>query len=139
MPPPMPSTALAVRTAEESSEAPQHAELDLPMFAATVQAIARTCPAGSWGENKVFINHVWRQLEQEANFPPLELAAFKERLIVANQRGLVKLERADPIETMNPDDVRESKTTVLTATYHFIVVERDRHLRASGQNVATSL
>ena len=58
--------------------------------------------------------------------PRLELAAFKERLNEANQRGLLRLERADLVEAMNPDDVRESETTFLTATYHFILIERDR-------------
>jgi hypothetical protein len=126
IPPARPSAALAARTGTAPTESPQQAELDLPTFAATVQAIARTCPAGSWGENKVFINHVWRQLEQEANFPRLDLASFKEQLIEAQQRGLLKLERAEMVETMNPGDVRESETTFISATYHFIVVERDR-------------
>jgi hypothetical protein len=117
---------LETRPVEPASLEPRELHLDPATFAATVQATARTCPTGHWGDNKVFINHVWRQLQQEPNFPQLELAAFKGRLIEANQRGLLRLERADLVEAMNPDDVRESETPFLTATYHFILIERDR-------------
>jgi hypothetical protein len=118
--------APAARLVEPPREERRELHLDPTTFAATVQAAARSCPTGHWGDNKVFINHVWRQLQQEPNFPRLDLAAFKERLIEANQRGLLQLEQADLVEPMNPEDVRESETTFLTATYHFIVVERNR-------------
>jgi hypothetical protein len=117
---------LETRPAEPSPLEVRELHLDPATFAATVLAAARTCPTGHWGDNKIFINHVWWQLQQEPNFPRLELAAFKERLNEANQRGLLRLERADLVEAMNPDDVRESETTFLTATYHFILIERDR-------------
>jgi hypothetical protein len=104
-------------------EPPREEHLDPATFAATVRAAARSSPTGRWGDDKVFINHVWRQLQQEPNFPRLDLAAFKGRLAEANQHGLLRLERADLVEAMNPDDVRESETTFLTATYHFILVE----------------
>jgi hypothetical protein len=113
------------RRLEPPRDEPRELHLDPATFAATVQAAARSSPTGRWGDNKVFINHVWRQLREEPNFPRLDLAAFKERLAEANQRGLLRLERADLVEAMNPDDVRESETTFLTATYHFILVERE--------------
>jgi hypothetical protein len=113
------------RLLEPPRDEPRELHLDPATFAATVRAAARSAPTGRWGDNKVFINHVWRQLQQEPNFPRLDLAAFKERLVEANQRGLLRLERADLVEAMNPDDVRESETAFLTATYHFILVERD--------------
>jgi hypothetical protein len=121
-----PSVALEARGRAAVPDTTQQEEIDLPTFAATVQAVARTCPAGSWGEDKVFINHVWRQLQKEMNFPQLDQPAFIERLIEAQQRGLLKLARAEETETMNPDDVRESETPCLDGSYHFIVVERDR-------------
>jgi hypothetical protein len=113
------------RLPEPPRDEARETHLDPATFAATVQAAARSSPTGRWGDNKVFINHVWRQLQQEPNFPRLDLATFKDRLADANQRGLLRLERADLVEAMNPDDVRESETTFLTATYHFILVERD--------------
>jgi hypothetical protein len=111
------------RRLEPPREEPRETHLDLETFAATVQAAARSSQTGRWGDNKVFINHVWRQLQQEPNFPRLDLVAFKDRLAEANQRGLLRLERADLVEAMNPVDVRESETTFLTATYHFILVD----------------
>jgi hypothetical protein len=123
---PAPPVAPTGRAAEATSETARQRELDWPAFAATVLAVARSCPGGTWAGDKVFINHVWRQLQEEANFPRLDLPAFKERLIEAQQRGLLNLERAELIETMNADDVRESETPFQTTTYHFIVVERDR-------------
>jgi hypothetical protein len=107
------------------AEARQY-HLDPATFAATVQAAARTATSGRWGDNKVFINHVWRQLQQEPNFPQLSLNDFKDRLVEANQRGLLRLERADLVEAMNTDDVYESETRFLTATYHFILIERNQ-------------
>jgi hypothetical protein len=125
-PTPVNSTVPEPRPVEPPPLEPRELHLDPAIFAATVQAASRSCPTGHWGDNKIFINHVWRQLQQEPNFPQLELAAFKERLNEANQRGLLRLERADLVEAMNPDDVRESETTFLTATYHFLLIERDR-------------
>jgi hypothetical protein len=121
----MPSAPEA-RPVEPPREEKRELHLDPTTFAATVQAAARSSPTGHWGDNKVFINHVWRQLQQEPNFPQLDLAAFKERLVEANQRGLLRLERADLVEAMNPDDVRESETTFLQEKHHFVVVERSQ-------------
>jgi hypothetical protein len=115
---------LRERLAEAEPNGSKHVDADLPAFAATVQALARTAPIGRWGENKVFINHVWHAFRAEPNFPRMDLAAFKERLVEAHRHGLLRLERADLVEAMNPDDVRASETPYLTATYHFILIER---------------
>jgi hypothetical protein len=113
----------------QRSEATATEELggfDLPSFAATVQAAARHCPTGRFGDNKVFINHVWHGLRQEPGFPDLGLPAFKARLVEANRAGLLRLERADLVQAMDPTDVRESETPYLNAVFHFVLVERDR-------------
>jgi hypothetical protein len=60
------------------------AEFDLPAFSATVRAAARHCPTGRFGERSVFINHLWRYLQNEPNVPRLELPEFKRRLVEAN-------------------------------------------------------
>jgi hypothetical protein len=113
----------AAAVQEQPAEA---GEFDLPAFAATVQAAARHCPSGWFGDNKVFINHVWSQLGQEPGLPALDLPAFKARLVEANHAGLLRLERADLVQAMDPADVRESETPYLNAVFHFVLVERDR-------------
>jgi hypothetical protein len=114
----------AARPAAEPETEPEHVErFDLPTFARTVQAAARNSPAGRFGDNKVFINHVWRQLRNEPSFPHLDLAAFKNALAEANHAGLVRLSRADLVQVMDPADVQESETRYLDAVFHFILLE----------------
>lgn len=93
---------------------------NLESFAGRVLAAARRCPAaGRFGDNKVFISHVWRQL----NGGPAGadgLTNFKQRLIDANREGFLQLSRADLVEAMNPADVQESTTAYGNATFHFV-------------------
>jgi hypothetical protein len=105
---------------------PERREPELGEFAATVKAAARDCPTGRFGDNKVFISHVWRHLQREPNFPKLDLGAFKQRLNEASRAGLLRLSRADLIEAMDPTDVRESDTPYLNTTSHFILLEREQ-------------
>ena len=58
--------------------------------------------------------------------PPLDLPAFKQRLVEANQAGLLTLSRADLVQVMDPADVRDSEIQYLNATFHFLLVERNR-------------
>jgi hypothetical protein len=117
-------TAQTAPAVAEPETEPEHVErFDLPTFARTVQAAARTCPTGRFGDNKVFINHVWRQLQNEPGFPRLDLAAFKGALAEANQAGLIRLSRVDLVQVMDPADVRESETRYLDAVFHFILLE----------------
>jgi hypothetical protein len=93
---------------------------NITAFAGQVIDAARRCPAaGRFGDNKVFISHVWRQMN---GLPggPLELGEFKQRLLEANRDGLLQLSRADLVEAMNPVDVRESSTVYDNATFQFI-------------------
>jgi hypothetical protein len=96
---------------------------DLPAFAATVRAVARACPTGRFGGNKVFIGHLWRHLRDEPSFPPLDLPGFKRRLVEASVARLLDLERADQVQAMDPADVRESATEHLSATFHFVLTD----------------
>jgi hypothetical protein len=95
-------------------------KLDLPSFAAHVKASARVCPSGRFGDSKVFIAHVWRALESDPAFRTMDLAAFKEHLAEANNARLLDLSRADLVQAMDPDDVRESEVHYLNATFHFV-------------------
>ena len=85
-----------------------------------MNAVRRLPPESRFGENKVFISHVWRQLRDEAAIDGLELAPFKRRLVEANREGLLRLSRADLVEAMSPADVEESATAYENATFHFI-------------------
>jgi hypothetical protein len=114
--PPAPTTATELTPAE----------FDLPAFAATVKAAARDCPTGRFGDNKVFISHVWRRLRDEPGFPPMDLPMFKERLAEANNARLLTLSRADLVEVMDPADVQESLTGYLNAEFHFVLVEKEQ-------------
>ncbi len=100
-----------------------HAEaFDLEAFALTVRSAARTCPTGRFGDNKVFISHVWRELEDEPRFAPLGLPGFKAHLVAANRERLLNLLPADLNQAFDPADLRESAATQFHSTYHFIVV-----------------
>jgi len=93
----------------------------LERFASEVIDAARRCPAtGRFGDNKVFISHVWRQLNGERAAAGLDLSKFKQRLVEANRDGLLHLSRADLVEAMDPTDVRESSTVYDNATFHFV-------------------
>ena len=97
---------------------------DLETFANTVLAVARKSPSGRFGDNKVFINHVWRQAKDEPQFPPLSLPAFKEKLIEANRENLLTLSRADMYEELPANDLDEAETAYQNAVFHFILLEK---------------
>jgi hypothetical protein len=103
-----------------SRAVPQPAELDLASFAARVLAAARTCRSGRFGDNKVFIAHVWSALQNDPAFPAIDLDSFKSRLAEANHSRFLDLSRADLVQAMNPDDVQQSELHYLNATFHFV-------------------
>jgi len=100
--------------------------LDLEMFACTVLAVARGCPTGWFGDNKVFISHVHRHLHGEPAFQGMTLDDFKQKLVEANRTDRVTLSRADLVSVMDPEDVRQSETRQLDAVFHFILVQKER-------------
>jgi hypothetical protein len=122
---PAPVEPLRPRPAAPLMEEPA-AEFDLSVFAETVKAAARDCPTGRFGDNKVFISHVWRRLHDEPSFPPMDLPAFKQRLTEANNARLLTLSRADLVEVMDAADVKESETHYLNAEFHFVLVEKEQ-------------
>jgi len=102
-----------------SPSLPSHG-LDLPSFAGQVKTAARTCPTGRFGDSKVFIAHIWRSLQSDPAFRTMDLATFKERLAEANNARLLDLSRADLVQAMDPNDVRQSEVHYLNATFHFV-------------------
>jgi hypothetical protein len=98
-------------------------KFNLSSFAERVKAAARACKTGRFGDSKVFIAHVWRAFQSDQSdsaFRNMGLAAFKERLAEANNTRLLDLSRADLVQAMDPDDVRESEVHYLNATFHFV-------------------
>jgi hypothetical protein len=91
-------------------------------FAARVLAAARESKTGRFGDNKVFISHVFRKLADEGAISR-DLQAFKERLANAHLRGLLSLSRADLVEAMTANDADMSETLHDGATFHFVRVE----------------
>jgi hypothetical protein len=89
-------------------------------------AAARACPTGRFGDNKVFINHLCRYLQNEPGFPRLALEEFKRRLTEANAARLLVLSRADMAPDLPQDDVRASETSYLNAHFHFVTLEEVR-------------
>lgn len=112
-------------TAAQQPEPQSDETFDLEDFANTVLSVARKSPTGRFGDNKVFISHVWRQLRGEPRFARLGGDGFKAKLVEANRADLLTLSRADLVQVMDPADVRESETAYLNATFHFILIDKE--------------
>ncbi|QRN97424.1 hypothetical protein JRI60_52270 [Archangium violaceum] len=93
---------------------------DLRGFAERVREAAKASTSGRFGEDKIFISHVWRSLRDQLQ--GLDEKSFKDRLIAANRERFLSLSRADLVEAMDPADVADSETRYLGATFHFIAL-----------------
>lgn len=91
-------------------------------FAARVMAAARASETGRFGDNKVYISHVFRRLVDEGAVVK-DLDAFKARLVSAHTSGLLALSRADMVEAMKPEDLDASATMHSGATFHFVRIQ----------------
>jgi len=98
--------------------APVSPEESLRVFAEHVVRAARSATAGRFGDDRVFISHVWRAMQGHG----LDEQAFKRRLVEANQRRLLSLSRADMVELMDPAELAASEVRHLGATFHFIAL-----------------
>lgn len=91
----------------------------LEEFASRVREAAGRARSGVFGDRKVFISALWRDLSGRAGGAG-SLEQFKQRLVEANRRGLLRLYRADLVEEMDPAEVAASATRYLDATFHFV-------------------
>jgi hypothetical protein len=94
--------------------------IDLDAFARRVVEAARSTPTGRFGDDKVFVSHVFRVLSVDPRFAAMGLDGFKQRLAEANNARRLDLSRADMVEAMNPEDVAQSRVAYLGAEFHFI-------------------
>jgi hypothetical protein len=90
----------------------------LEEFARRVREAAGRARTGVFGDRKVFISALWRDLSSRGTGGNID--QFKQRLVEANRRGLLRLYRADLVEQMDPAEVAASATRYLDATFHFV-------------------
>jgi hypothetical protein len=117
--PPAPEVLTVDRPAEPEP-AQAVAPLDLNSFASRVVEAARLSSTGRFGDNKVFVVHIWNVVKHDPEFASLDFDAFKQRLAEANNARLLDLSRADMVEAMDRDDVRLSEIPYFGATFHFV-------------------
>ncbi|MFP2901258.1 hypothetical protein [Corallococcus sp. 4LFB] len=92
---------------------------DTASFARRVLDVAKAVPpTGRFGDNKVFISHVWMALQPEWSDRP----AFNEALLAANRARQLSLGRADLLAAMNPRDITESEVRAVGASFHFVIL-----------------
>lgn len=109
------------------SPMPSRELFDLPVFAATVRALAaHSSPQDRFHDNKVFIASLWRAGQREPSLQSFSLPEFKQRLVEANAKHLLHLSRADLVQAMDPQLVADSETIHQNATFHFVLLEGDR-------------
>ncbi|HEX5752519.1 MAG TPA: hypothetical protein VFZ09_40310 [Archangium sp.] len=113
-----PVTAPSTAPASRNVLTPAPVREDLQSFAERVHQAAKASTSGRFGEDKIFISHVWRALQGQVR--GLDEQAFKNRLVEANRARFLSLSRADLVEAMDPADVADSETRYLGATFHFI-------------------
>lgn len=104
-------------------QVPSIHSLNLEDFAAQVMQSAKRCQTGRFGDNKIFISHVWRQMELDGKQFGLDLNQFKYYLTLANNKGLIRLSCADLAYAMDQDAVSKSETSYLNSIFHFIRLE----------------
>ncbi len=81
---------------------------------------ARRPDVRRFGNDKVFIGSVWEKLAADPIVGRLGLERFKEALVDAHRKNLLRLSRADLVSAMDPRDVSASETSYLNSTFHFI-------------------
>ncbi len=123
-----PSVVARVVAGEAGETAvPEQEPLDLERFARDVRSAVKLCDTGWFGEDKVFISHVWPVYADRSGAGGVKaLDEFKRLLVEAHRADLLTLSGADLVEAMDPRDVAASETRYLNGRFHFIRSRRDR-------------
>jgi hypothetical protein len=100
------------------------APFELELFARRVNEAARAAPTGRWMEDRVFIAHVWKEMDRRGHYPGLSLSDFQGHLVQAHEARMLRLVRGDLVAALPRDDVRASETQDGDATFHFVSVGR---------------
>jgi len=88
------------------------------------EAIPRVGAAGRFGDEKVFVSALWRNMEQDRRLSDLSLDRFKRWLVRANRDGWLVLVRADLVGAMDAKLVADSEIEDHGATFHFVLDSR---------------
>lgn len=90
-------------------------------FSRTVLRALKSVPAsGRFGPQKVFIGDAFKAYKRHGGTVS-DLFEFKRVLGHANQRGELRLMRADLVGAMDPKKVSESEMRYMNAEFHFII------------------
>jgi predicted transcriptional regulator len=112
----------AAPTASTPSQDQPETKPDLLTFAAQAIEAGQRCKSGRFGEDRVLINHVWRQYKREHKPKGMDLEAFKRKLLEANRERYLSLVCADMAPLLDQKDVQESEIRHLSATFHFLCI-----------------
>lgn len=93
---------------------------DLTKFARRVSELASEGSTGRFGDDKIFISHVWRRYCSEGGGVEMTRREFDRHLVDANRESLLTLARADLVSAMSPEDVQQSEIQLSNSSFHFI-------------------
>lgn len=93
-------------------------------FAHRVLRAAAAAPTGRWLDDRVFIAHVWKELQRDGSYLEMTFADFQAHLVAAHKAKRLRLVRGDLIAALPRDDVRASETDDGEATFHFVKLDR---------------
>jgi hypothetical protein len=95
---------------------------DLAAFASRVRSAAQHAASGRFGDDKVFVSHVWKALEHDPAIGCPTRDEFYQQLLDAHRKGLLELTRADLVERMDRNDVAQSEIRYLSSTFHLLTI-----------------
>lgn len=79
--------------------------------------------AQRFGEAKVFISSVWKEMGDLTSWWGGSFKTFKAWLVDANRSGMLAMARADLVSAMDPELVAASEVTEGVSSWHFILDE----------------
>jgi hypothetical protein len=92
-------------------------------FGDDVRSAAAGSPDGRFGDRKVFVSAVWRELRKRPRWSALTLDELKHQLVAAHRAGELVLARADLVAAMDPALVAASEIATDGASFHFVIAE----------------
>lgn len=94
---------------------------------------------GRFGDRKVFIAAIWRDLQDDPRFASMSAEEFKRRLLEAHRQRLLTMARADLVAAMDHNEVIGSEIHDRGATFHFVVNEPKQAARRSPARPAPAV
>ncbi len=98
----------------------------LERFAAAVVATARKPGVKRFHDDRAFIGSIWEHMRGHDPAFDMPLEAFKAKLVEAHQQKLIRMSRADLVQSIDPSELARSEARHMSGTFHFVA------LRAGG-------